>query len=75
MIRDLNCSQLQATAGLSVYPLGFGVVPLVTASFSEEFGRQPLYIGSAIGFALSGLMVALYDSSPSEFNGNCSNTD
>lgn len=60
MTRDLNCSQFQALIGLSVYALGFGVVPLVSSSFSEEFGRQPLYIGSFIGFFFMYMMVALY---------------
>jgi len=60
MIRDLHCTEFQATIGLSVYPLGFGLIPLVTASFSEEFGRQPLYIGSGLGFLLMTLMIALY---------------
>lgn len=64
MIRDLNCTEFQATIGLSTYTLGFAVVPLVSASFSEEFGRQPLYVGSAIGFALMHLMVALSAASP-----------
>ncbi|TFK39513.1 MFS polyamine transporter [Crucibulum laeve] len=59
MTRDLNCSNFQATIGIAIYCLGFGIVPLVTASFSEEFGRQPLYIGSGIGFILMYLMVAL----------------
>ncbi|CAL1715271.1 unnamed protein product [Somion occarium] len=59
MIRDLNCTEFQATIGLSLYCLGFAVVPLVSASFSEEFGRQPLYIASTIGFALMHLMIAL----------------
>ncbi|KAJ3477006.1 hypothetical protein NLI96_g10762 [Meripilus lineatus] len=59
MIRDLNCTEFQATLGLSTYCLGFAIVPLVSASFSEEFGRHPLYIGSAIGFALMYLMIAL----------------
>ncbi|KAG6910048.1 hypothetical protein DXG01_013494 [Tephrocybe rancida] len=59
MTRDLNCSSFQATIGLSVYALGFGLVPLVTASFSEEFGRQPLYIYSSIGFLLMFMMIAL----------------
>ncbi|KAF8062206.1 MFS polyamine transporter [Lyophyllum atratum] len=59
MTRDLNCTQFQGLIGLSVYALGFGVVPLVTASFSEEFGRQPLYIGSFLGFFLMYMMVAL----------------
>ena len=60
MMRDLHCTEFQATIGLSVYPLGFGLIPLVTASFSEEFGRLPLYIGSGLGFLLMYLMVALY---------------
>jgi predicted MFS family arabinose efflux permease len=60
MTRDLNCTEFQATIGLSGFALGFGVVPLVSASFSEEFGRHPLYLGSALGFVLMHLMVALY---------------
>lgn len=59
MTKDLNCTQFQATIGLSLYCLGFAVTPLVTASFSEEFGRHPLYIVSGAGFALMHLMVAL----------------
>lgn len=60
MTRDLNCTQFRATIGLSLYTLGFALTPLVTASFSEEFGRQPLYIVSCFGFALMQLMTALY---------------
>lgn len=60
MIRDLHCTQLQAVAGLSVFALGFGVVPLVTASLSEEFGRLPLYIVSGLGFFFMFIMIALY---------------
>ncbi|KAK0497399.1 MFS polyamine transporter [Armillaria luteobubalina] len=59
MTRDLNCTRFQATIGLSTYTLGFGIVPLFTASLSEEFGRQPLYIVSAGGFFLMYIMVAL----------------
>jgi len=60
MTRDLNCTDFQATIGLSMYALGFSVVPLVTASFSEEFGRQPLYVVSGFGFMMMHLMVAEY---------------
>jgi MFS family permease len=60
MIRDLHCTEFQATVGLSVFTCGFGVIPLVTASFSEEFGRLPLYIVSGIGFFLMFPMIALY---------------
>ena len=59
MTKDLNCTDFQATIGLSVYALGFGVVPLLSSSLSEEFGRRPLYIGSVIGFILMHLMVAV----------------
>jgi len=60
MIRDLECTTFQATLGLSLYALGFGLFPLVTASFSEEFGRQPLYYASALGFFLMFVMIAEY---------------
>lgn len=60
MIRDLHCTEFQATVGLSAFTLGFGVIPLVTAAFSEEFGRLPLYIVSGIGFFLMFPMIALY---------------
>ena len=60
MIRDLHCTAFQATIGLSVFTFGFGVVPLVTSSFSEELGRLPLYIVSGIGFFLMFPMIALY---------------
>lgn len=60
MIHDLHCTHLQATLGLSVYALGFAVVPLVTSSFGEEFGRLPLYIVSGLGFFLMFPMIALY---------------
>jgi MFS family permease len=59
MIRDLHCTRLQATAGLSMYTLGFGLVPLVSASFSEEFGRLPLYAVSGLGMVLMFMMTAL----------------
>ncbi|KAJ7089879.1 MFS polyamine transporter [Mycena belliarum] len=59
MMRDLKCTDFQATVGLVVFTLGFGIVPLVSSSFSEEFGRQPLYIGSAIGFTAMYLQIGL----------------
>ncbi|KAI0091571.1 MFS general substrate transporter [Irpex rosettiformis] len=59
MIKDLNCTQFQATIGLSTYALGFAITPLITTSFSEEFGRHPLYIVSNIIYGLMHLMVAL----------------
>jgi predicted MFS family arabinose efflux permease len=60
MTRELHTTSYIAGIGLSLYCLGFALVPLVTASLSEEFGRMPLYVVSAGGFALSHLMVALY---------------
>ncbi|KAJ6458107.1 MFS polyamine transporter [Mycena vitilis] len=64
MTRDLNCTEFQATVGFVVFTLGFGLVPLVSSSFSEEFGRQPLYIGSAIGFTSMYLLIALAKNLP-----------
>ncbi|KAH7908595.1 major facilitator superfamily domain-containing protein [Hygrophoropsis aurantiaca] len=59
MMRDLNCTEFQATVALSLYTLGFGVVPLVTSSFSEEFGRHRLYIVCSLVFTLSEIAIAL----------------
>jgi MFS family permease len=59
MIPALNCTQFEATLGLGLYALGFGVTPLVTAAFSEETGRRPLYLVSAAGFGSMCLAIAL----------------
>ncbi|KAH8104030.1 MFS general substrate transporter [Cristinia sonorae] len=59
MIVDLNCTRFQATVGLSLFALGFSVIPLVSASFSEEFGRHPLYVITSIVFGLMHMTVAL----------------
>ena len=58
MIPELNTTEFQATVGLSLCTLGFAVIPLVTSSFSEEFGRQPIYLVSCFGFAMMHLLVA-----------------
>ncbi|OJA21192.1 hypothetical protein AZE42_01354 [Rhizopogon vesiculosus] len=59
MIRDLDCTLFQATIGLSMYALGIGLAPLVTSSFSEEFGRLLFYIISTFMFMLTEVMIAL----------------
>ncbi|KAG1834348.1 major facilitator superfamily domain-containing protein [Suillus subluteus] len=59
MIRDLDCTLFQATLGFSVFTIGFALAPLVTSSFSEEFGRFPFYIVSSFMFVLSEVMMAL----------------
>ena len=59
MTHDLNCTTFQATIGLSLYALGFGVCPLITAPLSEEFGRTPLYIVSTFIFLTMHIGVAL----------------
>lgn len=59
MVDDLRCSTFAATVGLSVYPLGFGLVPLFTSALSEEFGRFRLYIVTTFLFMLTHVMIAL----------------
>jgi MFS family permease len=59
MVPELGTTPYIAGIGLSTYCLGFGIVPLVTASLSEEFGRMPLYVVSTAGFAVTHLMIAL----------------
>jgi MFS family permease len=60
MIRDLKCTEFQATLGLSVYPIGLGIVPMFTAAPSEEFGRWQLFFWSTIGFELCFFMIAMF---------------
>lgn len=59
MIRDLDCTLFQVTVGLSMYALGMGLTPLVTASLSEEFGRFPFYIISTFMLMLTEVTIAL----------------
>ncbi|EAU90189.2 drug transporter [Coprinopsis cinerea okayama7 len=59
MNRDLQASNFQATVGLAVYSVGFGVVPLFTAPFSEELGRRPLYLGSLVALLLFYIPIAM----------------
>ncbi|KAJ8580465.1 MFS general substrate transporter [Rhizopogon salebrosus TDB-379] len=59
MMQDLHCTEFQATLGLGLYAIGFGVFPLVSSSFSEEFGRRPVYIFSSVLFLLAEVMNAL----------------
>jgi hypothetical protein len=59
MVPELHTTTYLAGVGLSTWCFGFGITPLITASLSEEFGRMPLYILSAAGFAVSHMMVAL----------------
>ncbi|KAJ7574299.1 MFS polyamine transporter [Mycena floridula] len=58
MTRDLHCTTFQATLGLSMYAFGFGSFPLLSASFSEEVGRQPLYIVSGTIFLCMYVVIA-----------------
>ncbi|KAF9226215.1 MFS general substrate transporter [Gyrodon lividus] len=59
MTEELHCTELQTTLGLGLYAIGFGIVPLVTSSFSEEVGRRPVYIFSSVMFTLTQVMLAL----------------
>lgn len=58
MTRDLHASNFKATIGISMWTMGFAIVPLVISSLSEEFGRQPIYLVSVIGFCLVHLIIA-----------------
>ncbi|KAJ7505983.1 MFS general substrate transporter [Mycena galericulata] len=50
MMRELRCTEEQADLGISMFCLGFALVPLLTSAFSEEFGRRPLFIVCTIVF-------------------------
>ena len=49
MERDLSVTnRYVAVLGTSLYPLGFGIPPLILAPFSEIFGRSPVYFVSYV---------------------------
>ncbi|KAF7344296.1 MFS general substrate transporter [Mycena venus] len=50
MMRELRCTQEQAALGISMFCVGFAIVPLFTSAFSEEFGRRPLFVICTIVF-------------------------
>lgn len=50
MQRELNLSHIMASLAFSLYPLGFGLGPLVLAPISEVYGRNPMYFVSTILF-------------------------
>ncbi|GJJ11461.1 hypothetical protein Clacol_005694 [Clathrus columnatus] len=58
MLRDLHGTEEEGAATLSLFGLGFGVVPLLTAPLSEDLGRRPLFIASIIIFALIHVVAA-----------------
>lgn len=60
MMRDLNCTQFQATIALCVYALGYAVVPLFSTAFSEEVGRRPVYLVTAFVSVLCYVLTAMF---------------
>ncbi|KAH8831524.1 major facilitator superfamily domain-containing protein [Flagelloscypha sp. PMI_526] len=58
MVEDLSCSKSLVILAFAIFNLGFALTPLVTAAFSEEFGRNTLYFVSHVGFMLMFVMIA-----------------
>ena len=50
--KELGCSTLVATLGLSLYVFGLGLSPMVLAPLSEFYGRRPIYWGSFTLFTI-----------------------
>jgi MFS family permease len=59
MKRDLNCSNLAATAGLTCYLVVCAFAPLILAPISEQFGRRGMMLISSIVFTLCYIPQAL----------------
>ncbi|KAF9219740.1 hypothetical protein BS17DRAFT_375421 [Gyrodon lividus] len=59
MIRDLHCTQFQATIALCVCPLGFALVPLLSTALSEEVGRRPVYLITAFVSVVCYVLAAM----------------
>jgi DHA1 family multidrug resistance protein-like MFS transporter len=53
-MEEFNVSQTQATLGLSLYVIGYGVGPLVFSPLSEipSIGRNPIYMATLFLFVI-----------------------
>ncbi|KAG8986458.1 hypothetical protein FRB93_005290 [Tulasnella sp. JGI-2019a] len=58
MREDLGLNATEAALGLSVYAWGFACAPLILAPFSEEWGRNALYLGSSFVHMMFFIAVA-----------------
>jgi hypothetical protein len=56
---EFGATQLQMTAGLSLFIWGLGFGPLLFSPLSEFYGRKPIYVCS-LGFSWSGSCPALW---------------
>ncbi|RDB27730.1 hypothetical protein Hypma_003153 [Hypsizygus marmoreus] len=56
---QFHVSHFVVTLGVGFVNLGFAIGPLIGAPLSELYGRQPVYIGTAIGFIAFSLGAAL----------------
>jgi MFS family permease len=61
MRRDLHCSDLAVTAGITSYLVVAAFAPLIMAPISEQFGRRGMLLISSVIFTLCFLPQALAD--------------
>lgn len=59
MQRDLHCSDLAVTGGLTSYLVACAFAPLILAPISEQFGRRRMMLVSSAVFTLCFLPQAL----------------
>ncbi|ORX34977.1 major facilitator superfamily domain-containing protein [Kockovaella imperatae] len=59
MTRDLGTTEIEALAGVSLYPWGFALGPLVLAPITEEYGRYWAYVGAVAVYTLLHLTQSL----------------
>ena len=59
MEKDLGNKHELSLLAISLYPFGFGIVPLCTAPLSETYGRQYLYIVTCVVYAILMIPLAL----------------
>lgn len=59
MQRDLRCSRLAVTSGVTSYLVVCAIAPLILAPISEQFGRRGVMLISSILFTLCYIPQAL----------------
>lgn len=66
VMKEFNVNQIEATLGLSLYVLGYGVGPLIFSPLGEipSIGRNPVYIITMILFVIISIPTAFAASFP-----------
>ncbi|PKY02810.1 putative MFS multidrug transporter [Aspergillus campestris IBT 28561] len=71
LARELNVSESHINLTITFYLIILGIVPLLTAGFSDQNGRRLILIGCLVAFAFVNIALALQTSFPALVSLRC----